>query len=89
MSYVEEDDIVIIDWDQPSDNGGLTVSFSIEVKAKSGAWVPLIMANECYELSQTTNYNMPFFTSAEAITRCTVLVSNLKSKYLLTVGDTV
>ena len=32
---------------------------------------------------------MPFFTTTEATTRCTVLVANLKSKYLLTVGDTV
>ena len=32
---------------------------------------------------------MPFFTAAEAVTRCTVMVSNLKSKYLLEIGDTV
>jgi len=51
MSYVEEDDIVIIDWDQPTDNGGLSVTFSIEIMAKSGSWVPLIMNNECYELA--------------------------------------
>jgi hypothetical protein len=31
MSYVEEDDIIIIDWDPPTDNGGLTVTYSIEV----------------------------------------------------------
>lgn len=51
VSYVEEDDIVIIDWDQPTDNGGLNVWFSIEVRAKSGSWVSLNMATECYELA--------------------------------------
>jgi hypothetical protein len=47
------------------------------------------MNTECYELAFTTPYNMPFFSIAEAGTRCTVLISNLKSKYLLDSGDTV
>jgi protein involved in polysaccharide export with SLBB domain len=65
------------------------VTFSIEIKAKSGAWVFVNMNTECYELSLTTNHQMPFFTTLEAQTRCTILVLNLKSKYLLQVGDTV
>ena len=30
-SYVEEDDIVVIDWEPPTDNGGLSVTYSIDV----------------------------------------------------------
>ena len=89
MSYVDEDDIVVIDWDPPTDNGGLTVWYSIEVRAKSGSFELMTMGNECYEQTLTTNYNMPFFSLADAATRCTVLVSNLKTKYLLEPGDTV
>lgn len=31
VSYVEEDDIVVIDWEPPIDNGGLTPWYSIEI----------------------------------------------------------
>jgi hypothetical protein len=89
MTYVDEDDIVVIDWEPPTDNGGLSVWYSIEIRGKSGAWISLNLNTECYELALTTNYNMPFFSTTDAATRCTVLVSNLKSKYLLDVGDTV
>jgi hypothetical protein len=89
MSYVDEDDIVVIDWDAPTDNGGLAVWYNIEILAKNGNFEVMDMNTECYELSLTTNYQMPFFTVADAATRCTVLVSNLKSKYLLDSGSTV
>jgi hypothetical protein len=36
-----------------------------------------------------TNYKMPLIATADLGTRCTVLVTNLKSKYLLVVGDIV
>jgi hypothetical protein len=32
MTYVEEDDIILIDWVPPIDDGGLTVSYKIEVQ---------------------------------------------------------
>jgi hypothetical protein len=89
MTYVDEDDIVVIDWEPPTDHGGLSVWYSIEIRGKSGDWISLNLNTECYELALTTNYNMPFFSTTDAATRCTVLVSNLKSKYLLDVGDTV
>jgi len=89
MTYVDEDDIVIIDWEPPTDKGRLSVTYSIEVRAKSGSLISLNMNTECYEYALTTNYAMPFFSTTDAATRCTVLVSNLKSKYLLTPGDTV
>jgi len=89
VSYVEEDDIIIIDWDQPSDNGGLPVTFSVEILSKSSSWLSTNMATECSELGQITPYNIPLVASTDAATRCTVLVSNLKSKYGLVVGDTV
>lgn len=31
LSYVEEDDYVLIDWVPPTDDGGLAVSYSIEI----------------------------------------------------------
>jgi hypothetical protein len=39
VTYVEEDDIVVIDWEPPTDNGGLTPWYSIEIRGKSGAYV--------------------------------------------------
>ncbi len=65
-SYVEEDDFIVIAWDPPSDNGGLAVWYSIEVKAKSGSWVSMNMNTECYELGLTTNYKMPIINAAVA-----------------------
>lgn len=32
LTYVEEDDIVIIDWAPPADDGGLSVSYKVEIK---------------------------------------------------------
>ncbi len=81
---------MLIDWEAPTDNGGLSVSYSIEIKAKSGSWTPVNTANECYENNAAiTDYKMPIVAAAELGTRCIVMVSNLKTKYLLTVGDTV
>lgn len=39
LTYVEEDDVVVIDWDPPIDNGGLAVIYTVEVQSKSGAWL--------------------------------------------------
>ncbi len=30
-SYAEEDDIVVIDWDVPTDTGGLSVTYSVDI----------------------------------------------------------
>lgn len=39
LTYVEEDDIVVIDWDPPLDNGGLPVTYSVEVLSGAGTWI--------------------------------------------------
>ncbi len=58
--------------------------------AKSGSWVAVVMASECYETNNAiTDHKMPLIPTADLATRCTLLVTNLKSKYLLTVGDVV
>ena len=48
-SYTEEDDIVVIDWEPPTDNGGLAVAYQVDIKAKSGSFVSVSMGTECYE----------------------------------------
>jgi len=30
-SYTEEDDIIVIDWEPPTDNGGLAVSYQVDI----------------------------------------------------------
>lgn len=50
-SYVEEDDIVVIDWDLPTDNGGLPVWYTVEVMSKSSGFLVVNQATECYELT--------------------------------------
>ena len=48
------------------------------------------MSSECYELNVgITDYRTPIISSTDAATLCTLMVSNLKSKYSLTVGDVV
>jgi len=80
----------LIDWEVPTDPGGLSVTYSIDIMAKSGSWTPVNTATECYENNAgITDYKMPMIAAADLGTRCIVMVSNLKTKYLLTVGDTV
>lgn len=88
VSYTLEDDIVIIDWNPPSDDGGLTVTYSVEILTRSGTWLLTNMNTECNELTQITPYHLPLI-AGDSVTRCTILVTNLKSKYGLQVGDTV
>jgi hypothetical protein len=39
MSYVDDDDIVEIDWGPPTEDGGLSLTYSILIKAKNGQWL--------------------------------------------------
>jgi len=39
VSYVDEDDIVVIAWSYPVDDGGLTTSFIVEILSGTGAWI--------------------------------------------------
>ena len=39
LSYVDEDDIVVIDWNYPIDDGGLTTSFIVEILSGTGEWI--------------------------------------------------
>ena len=58
--------------------------------AKNGNWVAVSVGTECYENNTAiTDYQMPLIPAADYGTRCTLLVSNLKSKYQLLVGDIV
>lgn len=89
-SYTEEDDTILIDWEPPTDMGGLWTNYGIEVLSKSGTWTQVNVANECYENNTlATDYRMPNVNPLELGTRCTLTVLNLKFKYLLTVGDVV
>lgn len=59
-SYVEEDDIIVVDWDPPTDNGGLAVTYAVDIMAKSGSWVAVVMASECFETNNAvTDHKMP------------------------------
>jgi hypothetical protein len=89
-SYVEEDDFVVVDWDPPIDNGGLSVSYGVEIMAKTGIWMSVVINSECFENSNSvTDFKLPPIPAADLGTRCTLMVTNLKSKYFLTVGDIV
>ena len=39
VSYVDEDDIIVISWNYPTDDGGLTTSFIVEIKSGAGSWM--------------------------------------------------
>ena len=39
VSYVDEDDIVVISWNYPGDDGGLTTSFIVEILSGTGLWM--------------------------------------------------
>ncbi len=68
LTYVEEDDIVVIDWNPPTDDGGLSVSYKIEVKQSNGVWTELDYPNECAEKGTITNYFLPQATTANSQT---------------------
>lgn len=88
-TYVGEDDLIVIKWTPPTDDGGLTVSYRIEVLMKSGVWTEIDYPNECTEKGTITNYQVPVVSAALSNLQCTMLVSKLKSKYGLLEGDTV
>lgn len=81
--------MVLVDWIYPTDDGGLTTSFMIEVRSKSGTWLTVDQATECSEKGSVTNYVVPLYTAAQAATQCQMVVTRLKSRWGLTVGDTV
>lgn len=60
--------MVLIDWLPPTDDGGLAVSYKIEVKQVSGTWTELDYPNECAEKGTITNYFLPQATTALAST---------------------
>jgi hypothetical protein len=39
LTYVSEDDIVVVDWEVPTDDGGFPIIYSLEIKSKSALWV--------------------------------------------------
>ena len=89
-SYTEEDDTILVDWEPPTDMGGLWTNYGVEIQAKSGSWVQVSVATECYENNTlVTDYRMLNVNPTDLGTRCLMSVINLKSKYLLTVGDAV
>ena len=62
----------------------------MDVRAKSGSFVAVSMMTECYENNNAvTDFKMPSIPTADLGTRCTLMITNLKSKYNLLVGDTV
>ncbi|TNV75036.1 hypothetical protein FGO68_gene6423 [Halteria grandinella] len=89
LTYVEEDDIILIDWVPPTDDGGLAVSYKIEVMNSVGAWLEVDQPNECSEKGTITNYFLPQATTANAVTQCSMLISKLKSRWGLAIGNTV
>jgi hypothetical protein len=80
----------LIDWDPPTDNGGLPVTYTIDIFTKNSVWMAVNVNTECYENNVAiTNYRMPHISAAEMITRCSILVTNLKAKYSFDVGDII
>lgn len=80
---------MLIDWTPPTDDGGLTVSYTIEIRTSAGTWVTVDQANECSEKTTITNFYIPSVSTANAPTQCQILITKIKSKWGLTVGDTV
>jgi hypothetical protein len=37
-----EDDIVVINWPAPTDNGGLPVSYTLEILSPNGTFYPVV-----------------------------------------------
>lgn len=84
-----EDDIVVINWAQPADPGGLSVSFKLEILSPNGTFTQVIYTSECAENGWITNYFVPTVTAANTGLQCTMLVATLYSKYGILVGGTV
>lgn len=59
LTYIDDDDIIVIDWNPPTDDGGLTVSYKVEVKQGNSVWTELDYPNECAEKGTITNYFVP------------------------------
>lgn len=68
LTYVDEDDIIIIRWAYPLEDGGLTPSYRVEVLQGNGIWAQIDFTNECAERSTITNYFLPQATSANSPT---------------------
>ena len=39
LTYVSEDDIVVVDWEPPTDDGGFPIIYYLEIKSKSAVWL--------------------------------------------------
>jgi len=68
LTYIDEDDIMLIDWVPPTDDGGLSVSYKIEVKRNNGVWTEVDYPNECSEKGTITNYFLPQSTTVNGVT---------------------
>ena len=84
-----EDDIIVINWAQPTDSGGLTVSFKIEILSPNGTFGQVSYTTECAEGGWITNYFVPDSTTANSGLQCTILVANLMSRYAIPINGTV
>lgn len=78
-TYNSADSTVVIDWTPPSDNGGLAVSYTIQVKDGSNNWVTVTQSSQCAETS----------SDILSLTQCTITVSTLSSTYSLSTGSYV
>lgn len=72
-----EDDIVVINWPPPTDNGGLIVSYMLEILSPNGTFGQVVFNQECNENGWITNYFIPNPTAANTGLQCSMLVSNL------------
>lgn len=64
LTYPMEDDIIVINWAQPTDPGGLSVSFKVEILSPNGTFTQVIYTSECAENGWITNYFVPTVTTA-------------------------
>ena len=68
MTYVDEDDMVLIKWDYPNDDGGLTPSYKVEILQGNGVWAQIDYNSECAERGTITNYFLPQVVAASSST---------------------
>ncbi len=80
-TYNSGDSTVLINWSEPSDDGGLSItSYTIQVKDSTSSWVTVDQSTECSESAGTILSS----------TQCTIAVSTLMgSSYSLESDDYV
>jgi len=89
LTYSMEDDIVVINWPAPTDNGGLAVSYILEILSPNGTYGQVVFNQECNENGWISNYFIPNPTAGNAGLQCSTLVSNLMNKYEIPINGTV